>query len=521
MLELSSVSADGTLAVTTLKNRIDVWSLDEGKPVASWRLPGEYSGEEKVWTGVIDNRHLATRDAVGQLVVWNLPDYTAAYRVDGVGAAELSPGRNQLIALSTGNRRPAGAVLDALTGQCQGTFEDPRVYAQFHPHECACAADGSRVAAGDGRTFVCWDLATGKIYSEFAQSMLRGLRFVGRDHVLAQNHLVDLRLHCVALEPRGPSRDPELDKVIGDVDDRLWTIAQPARGERGWLAYVEMPPAGLARQLAATPEPSAILGPGSEVAVEFQAAGLPHPTLQTAVDNCTRQLEAAGVRVAAGAALKFVAEIRVVKQLDLQLEFTPLGRARLNQGPQTITLPLKQEELRIKLVDASGSELWNMASSAASRLPRGMIKVPPDETPQAYLERLSNENREHSLTNFFSNPSLPSLVYPQQDKVAQMAISDKLLLGSSASRRTTPGTKDQDDSDARPNWRPRAARPGYPDPRVAARPTDATVAPPGRPAVAAADENGEKLRPSSPTARSSSWCASAMSTCWLVRRMSS
>ena len=201
-----------------------------------------------------------------------------------------------------------------------------------------------------------------------------------------------------------------------------------------------------------------MLTPGSEVAIEFQSAGLPQQTLQSAIENCTRQLEAGGIKVVAGAPLKFVGEVRVIKQIDVQLQFTPFGRAAFGQEPQTITLPLKQEELRIKLVDTAGTEYWNLTSTASSGLPRGMIKVPAGQTPDGYVQKLSADNLERSLTEFFSHPSLPCLVFPQPEKISRVAISDKTLLDSSPNCAPAQANKTRTTRSRRPSSPPRVAR---------------------------------------------------------------
>jgi hypothetical protein len=163
---LLALSRDGTHALTRDEagNRVDLWSLNEGRHVVGW-MP---HAADNPWqsrielAGIVDPAHVVTLSQAHKLVLWELPYCRAVYKMEPALRPVLSPNRMYLAVAYNHVYR----FHDTLTGGCLGALPapEPPAAAAFHPN-------GSRFAAVfavmEGQRLVCWDLASGRVETEF------------------------------------------------------------------------------------------------------------------------------------------------------------------------------------------------------------------------------------------------------------------------------------------------------------------------------------------------------------------
>ncbi|QDU97634.1 WD40 repeat domain-containing protein [Lignipirellula cremea] len=163
-----AVSPDGASCLWEGKNRksrLDVWSLPEGKHIASWRpyahRKGSYQEVQAAW--LIASDFALTINGEGLVIGWKLPECAAVYQIKISSGREnlLSPGGKYLLA-------PQGreiTVFETRTGKVSARPEKNErggaiSNVVFHP-------DGDRVAmlasSLTDEYAVVWRLSTGKI----------------------------------------------------------------------------------------------------------------------------------------------------------------------------------------------------------------------------------------------------------------------------------------------------------------------------------------------------------------------
>ncbi len=170
------VSPDGStllLRETHTKDRLDVVSAADGKPIAGWRPYEKESPDAKgvAWAAFLDGNRVLSVSGGGTLTLWTLPKCKASYIAEDafVGTPALSPDRTLVAGFDGRNLR----VLDAETGALKGEAPAPSGLGQ-NPRMKAAAfrPDGLEFAAlFSNGTVARWDLKSGKLASTSSRSI--------------------------------------------------------------------------------------------------------------------------------------------------------------------------------------------------------------------------------------------------------------------------------------------------------------------------------------------------------------
>ncbi len=269
----SAVSPDGNLFAQIDINgrqRIDVWSLKDGKHVVGFlappgAVPGAEVGDRPRGRRGAGDRSLLARDvafvdaehlltlvtpsndsAHGQVVLWKLPEAKPVYQFRGTDMPwlSLSPGGKYLAADT-----PTGyALLEARTGKVVGRLPFPPKDRVVGVNMAGFRRDGTRFAAvivefGHGplpdHRLVWWDLAGGTLTDSFTIQMpmlTRGIQWFGDSTVFVGWRLFSLEykreLVHYAVPPGLATTSP---------DGRLWYVTAPDANQSGSLYARTMP----------------------------------------------------------------------------------------------------------------------------------------------------------------------------------------------------------------------------------------------------------------------------------------
>lgn len=187
-----NVSPDGTrLAANEPGNaqRLDVWSLADGKHLAGWQ---PYANTALEWFAFLSSDRLLTADTNGKLILWKVPECQAVYVADGYrGPFHLSPNRKYLVGLN-----PVGTLelIEAATGERRGQLASPGAPV-LTVMAAAFSSDGKKFAATVNlQTFkMCrWDLSTGAFEGSMDHNGgNQPMQWAGERHVLQGTTLYD------------------------------------------------------------------------------------------------------------------------------------------------------------------------------------------------------------------------------------------------------------------------------------------------------------------------------------------
>ena len=411
-----AVSPDGSLLLlreARARDRLDVVSAADGKPVAGWRPYDKESGDGKgvAWAAFLDANRVLSVSTGGTLVLWSLPKCKASYVAEDafVGSPVLSPDRTLVAGFDGRSLR----VLDAETGLLKGEGATPAGLGQRAELKAAAFRPDGQELAGvfQNATVVRWDLKTGKIASQFAPpspSPGTSIEWAGNGHVLVDNRLlIDLGSKRAVWEYAGTH--------VGAAgpDGRHWLIVRGIAGqESGRLASIESPEPGLekAEALLADPKAPAVLRPGYKVSLQLNLNGPPRDApayRQALADAIGARLKQNGlivvedgppanrpgpVRVsyvpstsrAAGPDARFVVTARE-KDTGQTIQYRRIGRGRGDiQVVKLIDLVCE-----MSLVDATGTVSWMPAQTVPMQPFGFVLRMPAGETdPELYLKKL-------------------------------------------------------------------------------------------------------------------------------------
>ena len=413
-----ALSPDGSLLLlreAKARDRLDVVSAADGKPVAGWRPYEKESPDARgvAWAAFLDSNRVLSVSNGGTLVLWSLPKCKASYVAEDafVGSPVLSPDR----ALVAGFDGRSLRVLDAETGALKGEGAAPTGLGQrVEMKAAAFRPDGQEfVGVFQGSTLVRWDLKAGKIASRFAlTSPVAGtsLEWAGNGHVLLDNRLViDLASKRAVWEYAGGQ--------VGGAgpDGRHWLVARGIPGqESGRLASIDSPDPSVekAEALLADPRSPALLRPGFRVSLQLNINGPPKdaPAFRQALaDAIGARLKQDGLTVVEDGAPAKRPDVLPVSyipsssraalagpdaRLVINAREKDTGKTiqyrRLGQGPRDIqVVKLIDLACEMSLVDAAGAVTW-MPPRAIPMQPFGFVlRMPAGENdPEVYLKKL-------------------------------------------------------------------------------------------------------------------------------------
>jgi hypothetical protein len=397
------------------KDRLDVVSAADAKPVAGWRPFDKESADGKAvaWAAFLDASRVLSVSSGGTLALWTLPKCKASYVAEDafVGSPALSPDRTLVAGFDGRGLR----VLDAETGAWKGEGAMPTGLGnRAEMKAVAFRPDGLELAGlFQSSTLVRWDLKTGKISSQFAiASPVAGgsLEWAGNGHVLIDNRLlVDLGTKRVVWEYVGGQAG------AAGPDGRHWLVVRGIAGqESGRLASIESPEPGLekAEALLADPNSPSVIRPGSKVSLQLNFNGPPKDAAGfklalaeaigaklklnglTVVEDGqpTNRPNSTRVSYIPSAPRVVAPDARLVinvqeKDTGKTIQYRRMGRIGDVQVVKLVDLSCE-----MSLVDAVGTVTW-MPPQVIPMQPFGFVlRMPAGETdPEIYLKKLQWE----------------------------------------------------------------------------------------------------------------------------------
>ena len=413
-----AVSPDGSLLLLReagAKDRLDVVSAVDGKPVAGWRPYEKESPDARgvAWAAFLDSNRVLSISTGGTLVLWSLPKCQASYVAEDafVGSPVLSPDRTLVGGFDGRTLR----VLDAETGALKGEGAAPTGLGQRAELKAAAFRPDGQELAGvfQNSNLVRWDLKTGKVASQFATTPPvagTSMEWAGNGHVLLDNRLmVDLGSRRVVWEYVGAT--------VGGAgpDGRHWLVVRGIPGqESGRLASIDSPDPTVekAEALLADANAPAILRPGFRVSLQINMSGPPKDApayRQALADAIGARLKQNGLTVVEdGAPVRRPGPVRVSyipsatrtavagpdARLVVNARETDTGKTiqyrRIGRGRGDIqVVKLIDLACEMSLVDAAGTVSW-MPPQAIPMQPFGFVlRMPAGETdPEVYLKKL-------------------------------------------------------------------------------------------------------------------------------------
>lgn len=391
--QLAAYSPSGSRIATLFQpenDRIDIWTVDDGKPVLAFR---PYHEEEKsdqrvMACAFVDDDHLVTLSNQRKLVMWKLPECKAVYEIANANEPGLSPNQKYL-AVSTGQ---GYLLLDSRTGKQEGRFNIEGVMhvAAFHP-------DGKRFAASctgpRGPSIVIWSMEDGSVLSEFpiqrvhtwfGSSLPRGpsipssvpesirnritsitnriptsirgnnqsMHFCHDDHLLINNSiLVDVKNELIVWKYRlaNGAHSPQ------SPDGRHWYIT-PKGASGAELIAAKLPEPQVAEFLAKKElKPDFLLQPGGQVSTQINIpdSGPGQSNLrQRALKNLVEKYQNTGTSVGGGSDLVIAMDMTEndtgkSQELVISKSRTPFGGGIFNQGGEEVSVSLKNISCKI------------------------------------------------------------------------------------------------------------------------------------------------------------------------------
>ncbi len=396
------------------KDRLDVFTTADAKPVVGWRPYDKESGDQRavIWADFVAPKQVATINTAGLLVVWSIPDLKPIYRIDDafLSAPSLSPDRTRL----AGFDGKALRVLDAATGALLG---ESRPVTGLGPKAewkgGAFRPDGLAFAGQFGtQTLIRWDLATGKVSGDVrATSVLPAdpIEWLGEHHVLLDNRtLVDFGTQRVVWEYAGAPVGG------GGPDGKHWYVARSLDGkDSGRLLTLEAtdPTLDKAETMLADPKTPAVLRPGARVSIQVDAAGPSNDPVgyrKALAEALATRLKANGMivvedgppsgrstsavrvsyvkpSVGAGPDVRLVLRVNE-KATGQTLQFQPFG---IRRGSGVESVPLVDLICDLSLTDSSGTVGCGTAYVAPMRPFGFVLRMPAGETSAGnYLKKL-------------------------------------------------------------------------------------------------------------------------------------
>ena len=417
LTRMAAFSPSGNRIASVLepdKDRIDLWSADEGKPVLALR---PYNDEDKNYRRVeavafVDDEHLLTLNNQKKLVMWKLPECRAVYEIAEATDPGLSPNQ-QYLAVSTGH---GYLLLDSRTGNHVGSFNIAGTMhaAAFHP-------DGSRFAASctgpRGPSIVVWSMEDGSVLTEFPiQTTAKSMHWCAGDHLLMNNEtLIDVEHELIVWKYRLPPGNGA--HSAQSPDGRHWYIT-PKGASGAELIAATLPEPRVSEFLAQKKlEPEFLLQPGGQLSVQINIpdSGPGQEKLrQRTLQNLVAKYQDTGTSVGGGSDLVIAMDLNEndtgkSQELVLQQTRSPFGAPIFNRlgGGEEISVPLKNIECKVtftyqgKLLHEQKATYSNSVSGFFSeRIKEGL-------SPEQHLE----QKMWGMAGSFFTNYSPPVYVF--------------------------------------------------------------------------------------------------------------
>lgn len=396
------VGPDGDcVAVRTTKpneERIDVYELPSGKPVAAWRPHlDQHSAMRGVKNAVLlDTEYCITQAPIagtfdsGTTTMWKLPECKAVWRVEKASSFTISPG-GKYVGFSSNSRY---YFVEARTGTVVGelALQFPRVRCAFHP-------TGTHVAVLNAdeisHHIAIIDVATGKPTAEFyVPHGSDWIEWCGDTNLLLDDQwLVDLKQQKYAWQY-------ELKygaHALRQADGRHWFLSSTGLGDHNiTLSGAAIPEPTVQAKIDAAQLPDeSLLKPGMQfgLQVNLQATSPAHPNLANQIgDNFKAGLQRNGFSVVPTSPYAFIISTTQANPAEPAMKFG-------NGGPfdPRVEVPIMHVTCEVALVH-NGQAIWKNTKLISNR--SYMVFLPEGEQIGTFLtKQVWNAAADH-LTKF-------------------------------------------------------------------------------------------------------------------------
>jgi WD40 repeat protein len=290
---LMSVAGDGKSLIVLdaeKKERLDLVSQPDGKPLAAWRPYDKGTGDDRkvAQAFILDEGRVLTLNSGGVLIVWAVPAMKAEVMttVPNLKRGRLSADRKLLIGVD----RDTVRVFDARTLAALGDGETlgAGAFAGMTPVGVAVREDGQQIAAifkkgehGWGSVVRFWDAKSGKLLGEIDSPVnINGFRdelavqFAGKFILAGHQALIDTATKSVVWWY--PSQAFFETRLIPEPpDDRLWLAGNTFGNHQvASIAAVRIPePAAVKIIDEVQSSKDAVLKPGSKLSMKVDGEG--------------------------------------------------------------------------------------------------------------------------------------------------------------------------------------------------------------------------------------------------------
>lgn len=369
-----AISPDGTRVITrgqARPSRLDLWDLDTRQHLVGWKpklteWPTQESGDPlSGFRGVdspltaefVDADHVLTVFSEAT-ILWKIPELTAVYILPGIRAPVLSPGRRYLLRVGDGSQRGIAAH-DSLTGEPRGQLP-----IDGFAGEISVSASGERIAIKGYQELTALDWKTGAVQTRFTMPHVSGRLSWSDDRFLVSTdgRVVDTQEQLIVWR----YLTTEGTVSAFPPDSRTWLAVSGGRNSgTATLSALLLPDSQVRSRLERTDlKGRMLMQPGSNVSIQVSAAAQPpgQPNYQAAVvKKVTDSLVRSGHTIQDGA---FRAVVSVsMKRTGETMPFTSETPGRFgiprSAGGAKIEVPVEEVSLSVKLLDATGKELWS------------------------------------------------------------------------------------------------------------------------------------------------------------------
>lgn len=434
--EFIDFTASGKFALTRtgkLRDRLDLFEVDTSKHVAGFR-PNTIEPQSSMvsWARFNDSDSLITLNYTGQMVVWEIPKFSAKVvtQFDLIRRESfvpvhswISPSRKNIIVSASG----ALHVVDANSLEPLGTLQSAAcMRGAWQVRALDFEASGRKLAAeisaGDETRIAIWDFSTGKLLAEYPVAVPRpGITWADDRCIL---------LHGVPISQRNPRfSDPIGDRSVFDLidgangtlvwryvvpfgslikrgpDQRIWYVSSSSTRNSGALMGTELPSQTTKAAIAKRPPPKPILQKGAEVTldVKFRSSGN-----TVGVDLVTDSILADVSRQLLGRGIQVKPRTGLVLSVSVQEELTDNNlRFRMLATGQEISVRETRVDCHLILKDVSGATLWKQSQAFYNEGDQLIESIPVGVSAADHLR----QKQWRQVLKWFAEGGLPKTIY--------------------------------------------------------------------------------------------------------------
>jgi len=406
--EMLDVSPDGSLVLTASAwrhgrpyDRLDVWAPILKKHAIGWcpvvREPALMASQidRAVF---VDKRHVLTHTQA-EVVLWELPACKAVYRLAG---------RSDLVGLSVTRKYFVACsdfrdllVYETMSGRCVGRLERPESSERVTFPRGWFRPDGKQLAIVYSTPlcsiFVVYDLATGKIRSEFGVPKIgldgavwidqRYLSLQKYPKIRGKKYLLDLQNRALVAR-----YDKGFIHNVGALDGSVWQFVTKQSGAESMFEVrkISFPLPASGPRL----EDYAYLYPGADVSVSVTSSSIDRREIEA---ELSRRLEEVGLRISASAP----------RRMRLEL-------VDVTEDPRTLTdgrvLSRRSLDLKWTCFDAANRNVWEQKR----RVPWGTIDVSRSETASQVNTRAALREK---IRETVETLTIPRYLFPKVEEL--------------------------------------------------------------------------------------------------------